>query len=169
MTTSPEHSDLPRQKIKIEIANVPAYTRVPRPLLHNYDFLPDGYRDTLVLTESLDEIMADKFISFVNCQRYIRHRDIWDFYWLKQHNAKTDPQLLEAKIIDYKVENYLDKLNARIKAIDAIINGKAFLDEIHRFIPITIQERTTSKQKFLTFLCSEIKNMLLAVKKLLSS
>lgn len=41
----------------------------------NYDFLPDGYSDIVMMTESLGEIMADKLISLVNCQRYIRYRD----------------------------------------------------------------------------------------------
>jgi len=28
----------------------------------NYGFLPDGYRDTLIFVESLEEVMADKII-----------------------------------------------------------------------------------------------------------
>lgn len=40
--------DLPKQKIKIEVANIPAYSRMPQTLRLNYDFLPDGYSDTLV-------------------------------------------------------------------------------------------------------------------------
>lgn len=69
------------------MANVEAYSRQPRSLSLNYDFLPDGYGDTLVLTESLDEIMADKLVSLVNNQRYVRHRDRWDLRWLKQQGA----------------------------------------------------------------------------------
>ena len=56
VVTSPERKDLPKQKIKVEVANIPAYTREPQPLQINYDFLPDGYSDTLILTESLDEV-----------------------------------------------------------------------------------------------------------------
>ncbi len=73
VTTSPERKDLPKQKVKIEVGNIPAYSREPRPLLQNYDFLPDGYSDTLVLVETLDEIMADKCISLGNNQKYVRH------------------------------------------------------------------------------------------------
>ncbi|HHX4111957.1 TPA: nucleotidyl transferase AbiEii/AbiGii toxin family protein, partial [Proteus mirabilis] len=78
VVTSPERKDLPKQKIKVEVANIPAYTREPQPLQINYDFLPDGYSDMLILTESLDEIMADKIISLPATTRYVRHRDIWD-------------------------------------------------------------------------------------------
>lgn len=87
MTTAPEQRDLPRQMIRIEIADVPAYTRVPRPLQSNYDFLPDGYRDLIVLVESLDEILADKLVSLPACTAYVRHRDIWDLHWLRQQGA----------------------------------------------------------------------------------
>ena len=58
----------------------------------NYDFLPDGYGDTLVLTEARDEIMADKLVSLVNTQRYVRHRDIWDLRWLKQQGAAVNSE-----------------------------------------------------------------------------
>jgi len=90
LTTSPEKKDIPKQKIKIEVVNVPAYSRVPQSLQLNYDFLPDGYSDTLIITETLDEIMADKLISLVSCQRYVRHRDIWDLRWLKQQGGRIN-------------------------------------------------------------------------------
>jgi hypothetical protein len=38
VVTSPERKDLPKQKIKLEIANVPAYERTPLALNSNYDF-----------------------------------------------------------------------------------------------------------------------------------
>ncbi len=50
ITTSPERKDLPKQKIKLEIANIPAYTRNPVRLHTNYDFLPDGYNTLVILT-----------------------------------------------------------------------------------------------------------------------
>ena len=65
ITTSPERKDLPKQKIKLEIANVPAYSRVPQAVRQNYDFLPDGYEDMLIMAESLDEVMADKLVSLL--------------------------------------------------------------------------------------------------------
>lgn len=35
VTTSPERRDLPKQKIKIEVVNIPAYSRQPLALQHN--------------------------------------------------------------------------------------------------------------------------------------
>ncbi|PHM77017.1 hypothetical protein Xcab_02435 [Xenorhabdus cabanillasii JM26] len=50
--TSPDRKDLPKQRIKIEVANIPAYTRNILPLRNNYDSLPDGYNDTLIHIEN---------------------------------------------------------------------------------------------------------------------
>ncbi|WP_228727527.1 nucleotidyl transferase AbiEii/AbiGii toxin family protein [Klebsiella sp. RHBSTW-00215] len=61
--TAPQRQDLPSQRIKIEVANIPSYSREPKALQANYNFLPKGYFDTLVLAETLDEIMADKLIT----------------------------------------------------------------------------------------------------------
>ena len=40
VVTSPQRRDLPKQMIKIEVANIPAYSRVPQSLKQNYDFCP---------------------------------------------------------------------------------------------------------------------------------
>ena len=167
ITTAPERKDLPKQKIKIEIANVPAYSRNPKILRQNYDFLPDGYEDILIMTETLDEVMADKIVSLVGCQRYIRHRDIWDLRWLKQQGAKINIVYIVSKIQDYKEEFYNEKLSALINRLDEIIRGKAFMDEMSRFIPMNIQERTLKKDKFLDFLINEVKFLLQEVHALL--
>lgn len=164
ITTAPDRKDIPQQKIKLEIANIPAYSRNPRALMHNYDFLPDGYQDTLVLTESLDEIMADKLVSFVNTQRYIRHRDVWDLRWLKQQGATVNLEWIQNKIKDYQITDYAKKLEDKIDRLSVITTSKAFSDEMRRFIPIQVQQRTLDKEKFLWFLSDEIKALLNEVK-----
>lgn len=168
VTTAPERKDLPKQKVKIEVGNVPAYSREPRPLLQNYDFLPDGYSDTLVLVETLDEIMADKCISLVNNQKYVRHRDIWDLHWLKRQGATLNANYIQSKIRDYKADNYLGKLDDRAAHLEDIIHGKAFRDEMSRFIPMDIQERTLQKEKFLVYLTNEIQQLLSKVRHLIT-
>lgn len=74
--TAPQRPDLPRQRIKVEVVDVPAHTRSLKRLRVNYDFLPDGYDDVLIMTESLNEILADKLVSFVNSRypRYLGHQ-----------------------------------------------------------------------------------------------
>lgn len=160
ITTSPEKKDIPKQKIKIEIINIPSYSSEPRALIQNYDFLPSGYHDTLVMTESLDEIMADKLISLVNCTRYIRYRDIWDLRWLKQQGATLHIQFIKNKIDDYKITDHNFKLQNFLNKLQDIIFDKNFLKEMERFIPSDILSKTLKKEKFLHFLNTEIKSLL---------
>lgn len=160
VVTSPLRKDLPRQRIKIEIANVEAYTRVPNSIMHNYTFLPDGYRDTIILVESLEEIMADKLVSLVNCQKYIRYRDIWDLRWILRQGASLNVEFVSKKINDYRVEDYLVKLRAMTGQLNDIVHSQPFLDEMGRFIPMDIQERTLLKQHFNTVMANEVSGLL---------
>ncbi|MDK9607051.1 nucleotidyl transferase AbiEii/AbiGii toxin family protein [Lelliottia wanjuensis] len=160
ITTAPERRDLPRQRIKIEVANIPSYSREPKALLANYEFLPDGYSDTLVLAESLDEIMADKLVSLVNTQRYVRNRDIWDLRWLKQQGAIVRMDWIKNKVSDYSVEDYSGKVATMLARLPDIIKGDAFRNEMARFIPQDVQERTLHKEKFFIFLTAEITGLL---------
>ena len=168
ITTSPQKKDIPKQRIKIEVINVPTYSKQPLPLQANYDFLPDGYNDTLVMVETLDEIMADKLIAFVNCTRYIRYRDIWDLYWLKQKSAHIIEQYIISKIKDYRIVDYADKLTNRLVHLNEIINSKVFYDEMSRFIPQSVLERTLLKEKFLVYLDNEMSSLLQQVEKIIA-
>lgn len=160
VVTAPQRKDVPQQRIKIEVANVPAWTREPRPLLVNYDFLPDGYADTLVMTETLHEVMADKLVSLVNTEKYVRHRDIWDLRWLKQQGARVDVDLVSRKIHDYSIENYSGKLRATWERLPEIVRGEPFRQEMSRFLPMDVQERTLAKDKFYDFLADEVSGLL---------
>jgi predicted nucleotidyltransferase component of viral defense system len=152
VVTSPERKDLPKQKIKLEIANVPAYTKDPLPLLVNYDFLPDGYSDTLILTETLDEVMADKIISLPATTRYVRHRDIWDLAWLQQQGAQLNIDLVRNKIADYKLDAYEAMLSGLIERLPALVSSGEFTGEMKRFLPTDVFERTLAKAKFQIYL-----------------
>ena len=165
ITTIPEKKDIPKQKIKLEVVNIPAYSRVPQALRQNYDFLPDGYSDTLIMTETLNEIMADKLVSLVSCQRYLRYRDIWDLRWLKKQEAGINLEYIRAKIKDYQESDYLIKLKQMIAKIDDIVRSKAFRDEMLRFIPMDVLERTLEKEKFIEFLANEVKSMLIELER----
>ena len=162
--TAPGQRHVPRKKIRIKVANVPAYSREPRSLLHNYDFLPDGYGDILVMVETLNEVMADKLIALVNCQAYIRYRDIWDLRLLRQKGADLDLEFISAKIDDYKVTAFPEKVENMIERLPDIVHGKGFQEQMSRFLPLDVQERTLKKEKFHTFLANEITQLLNEVK-----
>lgn len=152
VVTCPERKDLPKQKIKLEVANVPAYTREPKPLQVNYDFLPDGYSDTLILTESLDEVMADKIISLPATTRYVRHRDIWDLAWLQQQGATLKMDFVKNKVSDYKLKHFNTMLENLIDRLPDIVSSQAFIAEMKRFIPTDVFDRTLAQDKFQVYL-----------------
>lgn len=161
ITTAPSQKNIPRQKIKLEVANVPAYTKEALPLRNNYDFLPDGYEDTLVFTETLDEVMADKLISLPASQRYIRHRDLWDLVWLQQQNARLKPELIRLKLADYKILEYQLMLESRIASLDEIVASTAFHNEMKRFLPTNVYDRTLGQDKFKSFMLGALKKLLM--------
>ncbi|MBB1439779.1 nucleotidyl transferase AbiEii/AbiGii toxin family protein [Shewanella sp. SG41-4] len=152
VVTSPERKDLPKQKIKVEVANIPAYTKEPQPLQINYDFLPDGYSDTLILTESLDEVMADKIISLPATTRYVRHRDIWDLAWLQQQGATLNMDLVKNKVSDYKLEQFDKMLENFLERLPDIVSSEAFIAEMKRFLPTDVFARTLAQDKFQVYL-----------------
>lgn len=164
VVTSPERKDLPKQKIKIEVANIPAYTREPQPLRINYDFLPDGYSDMLILTESLDEVMADKIISLPATTKYIRHRDIWDLAWLQQQGATLKMELVKSKISDYKIEHFDRMLEDFLGRLPDIVSSKNFIAEMKRFLPTDVFDRTLAQDKFQFYLGNTLDKLFKAVR-----
>lgn len=156
VVTAPRRRDLPKQRIKLEVANLPAYTSTPQPLRLNYDFLPEGYADLLVPAETLDEVMADKLVSLVNTDRYVRNRDIWDLRWLAQRGAAADPEILRRKIADYGVESYTERARETAARLPEIVAGRAFIDEMRRFLPTDVQARTLDREGFGGFLAREV-------------
>lgn len=164
ITTSPERPDLPKQRVKLEVANIPAYTAIPQSLIRTHDFLPDGYEDLLIMTEDKSEIMADKLVSLPATQKYVRHRDIWDLAYLSQEKAVVRPDLVANKIRDYGIADYEAKLGDLIGRLPEIIEGKPFRDEMNRFLPADVIERTLAKDKFFDFLKSRVTGLLTEVR-----
>ncbi|MDC9582103.1 nucleotidyl transferase AbiEii/AbiGii toxin family protein [Xenorhabdus sp. PR6a] len=169
VTTAPERKDLPKQRIKIEIANIPAYTKNPRPLKRNYPVLPDGYSDTIVLVEELTEIMADKLVSFPATTKYIRYRDMWDLVWLKQQGVDPDTDLIKRKLSDYYLTDFGELLQARLDSIENLIASGTFQEEMKRFIPAPVYNRTIGQADFMRYLEITLKELLTTVQKALYS
>ena len=155
--TAPGRRDIPTQKIKLEVANIPAYTRKPLPLKLNYPWLPEGYSQTLVMTESIDEILVDKLVSLPSCS-YIRYRDIWDIAWLTQapRSAECDPEVLASKIADYAIGSYEEKVHDLVDRLPEIVRSTNCLDALRRFLPMDVQARTLDQSKFLSYLESTV-------------
>lgn len=165
--TSPDNPSMPRQKIKLEIANIPAHTRELVPLRANYDSVK-AMPAVLVNTESLNEIMADKILAFPTSLRdnqgrpvgldsgKIRHRDIWDLAWLSMQGAKLDSKLVAAKIGDYGIEGYDNMLGQAIELLPAVVNSDAFKAQMTRFIDSATLSNTLGKAGYLGFLSTTV-------------
>lgn len=153
VTTSPERPDLPRQRIKIEVASVPSHDSELMMLKRNYDVTPAGYHDILLRTESRDEVLADKLLAFpVVLPGHPRHRDLWDIEWLRQQGARIRPDLVLRKIEDYRAADYLGRIQEAITRIDEVIQGTAFQAEMSRFLPADRVARTFGRPGFTEFL-----------------
>ena len=155
----PERKDLPKQRVKFEVANVPAYTKEIVSIRAHYDFLPDGYDDVLIVSETLHEVMADKLISLPANTRYIRYRDIWDLYWLVKRRADIDTDLVEQKIIDYQLSNYTDLLNRTLSQLPNVVISTEFHTEMQKLLPTDVYEYTLRKEKFCTHMLISVQEL----------
>lgn len=161
--TSPGNPAMPRQKVKLEIANIPAHTRELVPLRANYDFL-GGMPTVLVNAESLDEIMADKVLAFPTSlldnqgqpvgadSAKIRHRDIWDLAWVSTRGAKLMPELVIAKIGDYGVLDYPGLLDRAIEQIPQIVKSRQFKAQMTRFVDSATVAKTLANDSYTDYL-----------------
>lgn len=120
-----------KAKINIEIAQIPSYRNSLRIVNNNY---PNEISvNTLVRVESKEEILADKIIALAS-REYLKFRDFWDIKFLSDANVFLDLELVKAKIKDYKIENFFDKLNDKMALIRKQDLEKDFLNEMSRFL-----------------------------------
>ncbi len=161
--TAPERRDLPQQRIKLEVCNLSAVTRENVAVKVNYAGLPDGYGDMIVPAETLSEVLADKVVSLAACEKYIRHRDIWDIRFLQQRGATVDLALVEDKIRGYKIDDFQTKLADRLASLPGIIQGDSFEQQMLRFLPDNVLDRTLRAQGFKEVLQRDVAGSLSAV------
>lgn len=152
IVTAPSRPDIPKQRIRIEIANVPAYSAELRALRRNYTVLPDGYEDILVPVESMTEIMADKLLALPASEQPIRYRDLWDLPWLHQQGVSPSVPWLQAKIAEYGVDNYIPKLERKLDDLSSLVQAPPFREQMTRFLPPSVLARTLERPGFLDYL-----------------
>lgn len=160
--TSTKRPDIPAQRISLEVAAIPAYTKQPHMLQMNYEGLLSSYEDMIVNTESLEEILADKIESYV-CSAYLRHRDLWDMHWLLRRpgiNLDTAHELRKLKEHDYHEEERFQAGLHRIKfELDQTIEGPEFKQQMKRFLPLELFEKTVGNPSFRIILNREIQEL----------
>ncbi|MDR2956773.1 MAG: nucleotidyl transferase AbiEii/AbiGii toxin family protein [Coriobacteriales bacterium] len=150
VTVAANRPDLPKQRINIQVACVPAHTRMIRSMIVNYAELPASYADTLIVCESLEEIAADKLLAFVS-SKHIRHRDLWDLRWLAVQagfDHSLLPRLFDAKLDDYAEHGRFNENQSRVFEIPEILQGSDFNKQMLRFLPTQVIDRTLKRSGF---------------------
>lgn len=157
VNTVPSRRDLANQTIKIEVAAIDAYTQTARPLIKNYEFLPDGYENIFLLCETLEEIMADKVVALPAAfDTYIRYRDLWDLDWLIRRGVKLNMNLVDKKYLDYGIENSSTKRLNLMNALPELVNGSEFKQQMQRFLPMTVLAQTLDRPGYLDYLVGSL-------------
>ncbi|MCL2069595.1 MAG: nucleotidyl transferase AbiEii/AbiGii toxin family protein [Treponema sp.] len=101
--TSPERSDLPQQRINIDVCMLPSYERRPA-MLRNHYGLETGTSGLIIMAESLTEILADKIVAVAMRPNRVKNRDLWDIYQLKAHSIDLSADLVKQKLTDRQVD-----------------------------------------------------------------
>lgn len=148
--TEPENKSAPWQKIRLEVATVPARTSSLRPMIKTYQQMPDGYQSILLNCESLEEIAADKFVALA-LRRSIKARDLWDLTWLYQQKVEADPQLVMDKFDDYQSENGVEILESRLIEVPKYMDSGEFEQEMERFLMTSVAETSIRQEGFIDY------------------
>ena len=115
---------------------------------------PTGLGNLLVLAMSLDEIFSNKLVSLPASvtQMRIRFRDIWDLAWLKQNRATLNSNWLKARVDEFAIMDYVDRIEMMKSAHPEYLYGGEFVAEMRRFLPQDVSARTLEQQNFMTYL-----------------
>ena len=146
VNTNIARPDLPKQRIKLEIASVPAHTSTVRRVAVNYPELAGMYDDLTIRCQTLEEILADKLISFSATDTHIRHRDLWDIPWIvraQEIDFSAVAALVAAKHDDYRCPVPLARMIAvGMQRAHVCYADGSFTGQMQRFLSPAILNRT---------------------------
>ncbi len=152
--TRPGRSDLPAQRINIDVCAIPSYEPRPMLLLNPYG-VDMGTSGLIVQAQSRAEIFADKLVAFALRPNRIKNRDLWDIAWLHQEAIAPSLNLIPRKLQDHRceVERYAKLLNERCQMLISQPELAAdFRQEMRRFLPAQIVQQTADKPEFWQFI-----------------
>jgi len=138
IVTKVHPKDKSKKLLKVNITISPI-----KPLTSEFINAYSKYYPTLsvpVYVESLEEILADKLVAFglrnFTENAPFKARDLWDIYWIIQHNIKLDGNMVFIKLQSYNVT--FDQFTILVKnKLDFLCTKKgthSFKDEIDRFL-----------------------------------
>jgi predicted nucleotidyltransferase component of viral defense system len=156
--TQPERSDMPAQRIHLDICAVPSYQIVPRTLRNHYG-INLGTESLIIRSQTREEIFADKLVAFAMRPGRLKYRDLWDIGWLTQSGVEPAYDLLNAKLADHgeREEDFLEQSNERL---DLLVNDEQqqqnFVFEMSRFIPSARLNQTIHQEGFWAYISNTV-------------
>jgi predicted nucleotidyltransferase component of viral defense system len=150
--------DLPHQKLHIDVCAIPSFDVIKRPLINHYGLIVPT-EGLLIPVQSLQETLADKLIALAYRARRIKPRDLWDIVWIKQRGTPLSLMLVEQKL-NARGKDQHDFAAALQIQIDKLMQDdtvrRDFNDEISRFVPLEIRERTVDNPDYWPYVQSEV-------------
>lgn len=143
--TDPDRSDIPSQRVKIEVSTSPHETCETRPVDMQIPGLDDEFEGLEVRCEALNEVFADKIISFASSTPHIRYRDVWDLDWISSQDGFDLSQAASLAEVKYGVYetgfgSVSKLLSEGVKRASLIWADPEFADQIRRSLPPTALE-----------------------------
>jgi len=156
--THPKQSNIPTQRINIDICAIPSYEPKPMMLLNHYG-IDMGTSGLILQAESREEILANKLVALALRPNRIKNRDLWDIAWLRQQAVDLPLSLVVKKIADHKqtTDGYSVLLEQRMTQLQNDSTHQAsFSQEMRRFLPPEIAKSTVENEQFWEYLCTTV-------------
>lgn len=163
--TQPETKGLPKQKIKLEVANIPSYSKLPKAISLHYPNIQAGLSTVLVNCESQEEILADKVVALC-LRRYIKARDLWDLVMLNQQKFELNNDWVIKKFNDYQCNDQsLLRLQQTQAKLSEYWSSGQFETEMRRFLPRDKVNETLEQPQFMAYFVGEVNSILSDISK----
>lgn len=154
-------TDLPRQKMHIDVCAIPSFDIEKRVLLNHYNLIVPT-EGLLIPVQTLEETLADKFIALAYRARRIKPRDVWDILWINQRGIKTSNRLIDQKL-GARGKDKQDFIRALGIQVDKLLQEdevrQDFNMEMSRFVARSVKENTIDNPEYWPYVQSEIKRM----------
>ena len=151
--------DLPSQKMHIDVCSVPSFEIEHRPIIDHFK-IKSPISGLPIPVQSKQEILADKMVAFAYRERRIKPRDVWDIIWLTQQQVKQHPLLITKKLEarGKEKEEFISLLKKHSNLIENSLESKSdFYEEMSRFLPRAVSERTLEQVQFWPYVGTVIK------------
>lgn len=151
--------DIPAQKMHIDITSVCSIDSAPKPISDHHG-ISSQISGRLINVLSLEESLVDKLIAFAYRSRRIKPRDIWDIAWLKQKGVDVNIDFIEQKLLlrEKSVSDFCASLKRQAKALEQEETCLDFSNEMSRFLPRNVKERTLGNDKFWPYVKNTVKD-----------